>query len=131
MFRPKVKRILARVASPGGAFVAGCIVALFLLPCTIGPYFIAGSILAEMSFFATTPWLLFYNVVFVLPMIAITLLVFGGISGVKDLSDWKDRNIRVLHLVSGIIILLLGIVLLFGWEELISDAIVALVKSFM
>ena len=114
MFRPKVRKFLMRVTSPAGAFAAGAFVALFLLPCTIGPYIIAGGILSELGFLATFPWLLFYNALFVLPMVVITLVVWGGISRVEDLSDWKDRNIRLIHLAAGLIMLVLGLAMLVG-----------------
>jgi len=115
MFRPKVRKILTKVASPTGAFTAGAFVALFLLPCTIGPYIIAGGLMAELGFMATFPWLVLYNALFVLPMLAITLIVWGGISRVEDLSDWKDKHIRYIHLIAGIIMAALGIAMFFGW----------------
>ncbi len=107
--RPRVKRIIEGIASPKGAFAVGVFVTLFLLPCTIGPYLIAGGILSVMEILSTLPWLFLYNLIFVLPMVGITLLIYGGMRRVEDVSGWKDRNIRYLHLVSGIIMLLLGI----------------------
>ena len=112
--RPRVKGIIEGITSPRGAFLVGVFVTLFLLPCTIGPYLIAGGILSVMEILATLPWLLLYNMIFVLPMIGITVLVYAGIRKVEDVSGWKDRNIRYLHLVSGTIMLLLGIGMLTG-----------------
>ena len=56
-----------------------------------------------------------YNLVFVLPMLIITGIVYFGISKVQDVSSWKDKNIRYLHLISGLIILLLGLAMVLGW----------------
>ena len=116
--RPGVKRILEGVTSPRGAFVVGIFVTLFLLPCTIGPYLIAGGILSVIEIIATIPWLILYNAIFVLPMIGITLLIYLGMKKVEDVSGWKDRNIRYLHMVSGIIMLLLGIAMVSGLVSL-------------
>ena len=112
--RPKVKRIISGVTSPSGAFLVGMLVTLFLLPCTIGPYVIAGGILSAMEITQTIPWLMLYNFIFILPMAGITLLVYRGMGTVEDVSGWKDRNIRYLHLASGTVILLLGIGMLLG-----------------
>ncbi|RLI98149.1 MAG: hypothetical protein DRO99_01430 [Candidatus Aenigmatarchaeota archaeon] len=112
--RPKVKKIINGITSPSGAFIVGAFVTVFLLPCTIGPYIIAGGILSAMELLQTLPMLLVYNLIFVTPMIAITLVVYGGITGVKDVSEWKDKNIRYLHLIAGTIIALLGAAMVLG-----------------
>jgi len=112
--RPKVKKLISAATSVRGAFVIGIFVTLFLLPCTIGPYVIAGGMLSLIDFMATIPWLLIYNLVFVLPMVAITIAVYIGFTTVENVSGWKDRNIRYLHLIAGIIMFLLGVAMLFG-----------------
>jgi len=113
-WRPKVKRIIAGVTSPLGAFFVGAFVTVFLLPCTIGPYVIAGGILSVLELIKTIPWLLLYNAIFVLPMLAITLLVYLGIAKVEDVAGWKEKNIRKLHAIAGAIMLSLGIAMLLG-----------------
>jgi cytochrome c biogenesis protein CcdA len=115
MFRPKVKKLISKVTSPGGAFIVGIFVTFFLTPCTMGPYLIAGGILSSIEFVKTLPWLALYNLVFILPMIIITLIVYGGLSSVENLSGWKEHNIRYMHLVAGVIMVLLGVIMLFGW----------------
>lgn len=113
--RPKVKRIINKITSPKGAFIIGFLVTLFLLPCTIGPYIIASGLLAELGMISAMPWLLYYNLIFVLPMLVITLLIYYGFSRVEEVSGWKERNIRVLHLIAGILLFAVGISLLAGW----------------
>ena len=113
--RPKLRKIVSEVTSPQGAFLVGALVTLFLLPCTIGPYIVAGGILSFIGFIKTIPWLLFYNLIFILPMLAITLIVYFGFTGAKDVHAWRNRNIRYLHLTAGIIILGLGLAMIFGW----------------
>jgi cytochrome c biogenesis protein CcdA len=115
MFRPKVKRLIARVTSPVGAFIVGAFVTTFLLPCTIGPYLIAGGILSSLQLVNTLPWLALYNFVFALPMLIITLVIYFGLSSVENVSGWKDRNIKYIHLAAGIIMLCVGVALLLGW----------------
>jgi hypothetical protein len=112
--RPKLKKLISKVTSPKGAFVVGLFVTLFLLPCTIGPYVIAGGILSTSTLIKTIPPLLLYNFIFILPMIILTFIVYKGVAKVDDISGWKDKNIRKLHLVAGIIMFLLGIAMILG-----------------
>ncbi len=112
--RPRVKLIIKKITSPKGAFVIGLIVTLFLLPCTIGPYIIASGKLSVLHFFQTIPWLLFYNLIFVIPMIAITLIIHFGLTTVDKVSGWKEKNIKYLHLIEGLILTALGILMFTG-----------------
>jgi cytochrome c biogenesis protein CcdA len=112
--RPKVQKVISKITSPLGAFTLGLFVTLFLLPCTIGPYVILGGMLSTLDYIKASPYLLLYNLIFVIPMIAISFVIFFGTKRIEDISNWKDKNVRVLHLVSGILISLLGIVMIFG-----------------
>ena len=113
--RPKVKKIINKITSPAGAFVIGFIVTLFLLPCTMGPYIVASGILADLGILNALPWLLYYNLIFISPMLIITLVVYFGFTQVENVSGWKERNIRYLHLIAGILLFLTGLALLMGW----------------
>jgi cytochrome c biogenesis protein CcdA len=107
--RPKMKKLVNRITSPRGAFVIGLFVTLFLLPCTIGPYIIASGQLSTLSLAARIPWLFLYNLIFIIPMIAITLAIYLSITTVDRVSGWKEQNIKYLHLVEAIILIILGI----------------------
>jgi cytochrome c biogenesis protein CcdA len=113
--RPYAKLTINQITSPIGAFFIGILVTLFLLPCTIGPYIVASGLLAQKGIVGALPWLIYYNILFILPMIIITLIVYCGFSKVEEVSGWKERNIKRLHLVAGILIFIIGLLLLFGW----------------
>lgn len=112
--RPKMKIWVKRITNPRGAFVIGLLVTFFLLPCTIGPYIIASERLSHLSLMARLPWLFFYNLIFVLPMLGITLAIYFGFTSVEKVSGWKEKNIRYLHLIEGLILTALGILILTG-----------------
>lgn len=112
--RPRVKTLIKKITSPRGAFLVGVFVSVFLLPCSIGPYLIASGSLYVLDFLKTIPWLLYYNLIFVLPMLIITVLVYVGYTTVEKVSGWKDKNIRYLHLVAGLLLLALGLAMLTG-----------------
>ncbi len=113
--RPKVKKIISGVTSPPSAFIIGCFVTIFLLPCTIGPYVIAGGLLSQQEItFNTISRLLVYNIIFIIPMLLIIFLVYKGTSAIRDINTWRQKNIRQLHLGAAIILIALGIIMLFG-----------------
>jgi len=68
-----------------------------------------------LALMKTIPWLLLYNIIFILPMIAITFICYISFTTVENVSGWKDKNIRYLHLISGLIIFLLGLAMVLGW----------------
>ena len=114
-WRPTLKKLLSNVTNPGVAFLMGFVVSLFELPCTGGPYiFILGLLAERTTQLLAIPILLYYNLLFILPLIAITILLYFGYSSVEKATKWKDRNIRILHLAAGLIMLALGIVVVLG-----------------
>lgn len=113
-WRPSMKNLIAKITSPLGAFITGIIVALFLTPCTMGPYIIASGLLQPLGLFKALPFLLLYNIIFIFPMLAITLAVYYGFTTVDKVSGWREKNIRLLHLIAGIILVIIGLLLVFG-----------------
>jgi len=112
--RPRMKIWIKRITSTKGAFLIGIIVTLFLLPCTIGPYIIASAQLSTITFIQSIPWFLVYNLIFIIPMIAITLIIYFGLKTVHDVSGWKEKHIHYLHLIEAIILTVLGILMVTG-----------------
>jgi cytochrome c biogenesis protein CcdA/glutaredoxin len=119
-WRPTVKRLTASVVSVPGAFFVGVLDSLLLLPCSSGPYI---AILALLSKTTTRIdgilYLLLYNVIFVLPLVAITLAVHFGFTTTARAERWRSARLGKLHLVSGAIMFLLGVGMLLavfvGW----------------
>jgi cytochrome c biogenesis protein CcdA len=111
-WRPRMKALIMSVTSPGGAFVVGLLVSLFLLPCSSGPYLVILGLLAESSLDARAiGYLLLYNLIFIVPMLIITGMVYSG-ANIQKLQQLREHNLRTLHLIAGIILLALGIFIL-------------------
>jgi len=109
-WRPRLKGLLQGVTSPAGAFLMGFAVCLFELPCTGGPYlFMTGLLAQQVTQAIAIPVLLYYNVIFVLPLIAIIAALYFGMSKIEEMEKWRTEKIRVLHLVAGLIMVALGI----------------------
>ena len=113
-FRPIVRLIIKKISSPGGAFISGILVTLFLLPCTMATYLIATGNLSALTLLKAIPYLIIYNIIFVLPMVAVTFIVYYGVSSAEKVSEWRDRNIRRIHLIAGLVLVGLGIGMITG-----------------
>ena len=119
-WRPHMKKLIASVTSPPGAFVIGFLVSLFLLPCTSGPYIVILGLLAKQTTqFTGIMFLLLYNLIFVMPMVGITLVVYKGLSTTEKLEKFRQGRLRLLHLIAGTIIIVVGLALIasiiLGW----------------
>jgi len=113
-WRPQLKRILSSVTNPIGAFGIGFLVSLFLLPCTSGPYIvILGMLATKEALPKALSYLIIYNLIFVLPMVLITLAVYKGFDPNKA-EKIRQKQLRLIHLIAGIILIGMGIVLLTG-----------------
>jgi cytochrome c biogenesis protein CcdA/glutaredoxin len=114
-WRPRLKSLIKSVTSPVGAFIIGFLVSLFLLPCTSGPYIIILGMLAKRVMLGKTlAYLLLYNLIFITPMVVISLAVYKGFNPAKA-EEIRQKRLRVLHLIAGIVMLAMGIVVLRGW----------------
>ncbi len=111
---PKINKIIVKVTSPKGAFLAGIFVTVFLLPCTIGPYIICGGILSAHCLWNVFPFLFLYNFIFIVPMLIVVLLIYFSLSKIKDISIWQAKNMKYLDLIAGIIMILLGVAMFFS-----------------
>jgi cytochrome c biogenesis protein CcdA len=109
-WRPTMQKLLLKVSSPAGAFLIGLAVTAFELPCTGGPYlFVLGLLSQSMSRLEIIPLLLYYNLIFVSPLIFLTILIYFGYASIEKAIDWKERNLRLLHLLAGLLMLGLGV----------------------
>ena len=114
-WRPAMHKIIKRATSPIWAFVVWFLVSLFLLPCTSGPYITILWYLASESSSVSTRWLIYlivYNLIFILPMIWITLLVWLWVKSAEELATFRHKNIKLIHLIVWLLMLGLWIYVL-------------------
>ncbi len=111
-WRPKMKKIIGGVTNPLGAFLIGFVVSLFLLPCTSGPYIvIIGMLGQKVTHTIAIKLLLLYNLIFISPMILISIGTYGGLN-IQKSEEKRSQNLKTLHLIAGIIMILMGVYLL-------------------
>jgi len=104
-------RWMRRATLPATA-VVGFLVGVCEFPCTGGIYVgILGLLAARTSFWPGLGYLLLYNVMFVLPLVAL-LLVLGNRRVVGQYMRWMGAHRRGLRLVQGLVMIALAAAIL-------------------
>ncbi len=115
--RPHAKKILSTATSYPAIIIAAIFCSLFLLPCSAGPYITILSLVAQAKTVEHLTYLAVYNLIFVLPMIIITIIVGAGLSTPEQVKDAKDKYIKQMHLIAGV---LMGLLALFLVMQVLS-----------
>jgi cytochrome c biogenesis protein CcdA len=109
-----IEKYIGKASLPA-AFVLGILVGIFELPCTGGIYLaILGLMSREMTFMEGLPYLVLYNLIFVMPLILILLLVAYGISPERA-NTWRIKHRKSLRFIVGIAMIAIGAIIFFGW----------------
>ena len=97
-------------ASILGGFIVGILVGIYGMACTAGIYIsILGMLYQDLTYGLL--YLVLYNFIVIIPLVAILLLVIFGLSP-ETVNAWRDERKSLLRLMIGIIMVLMGIVIL-------------------
>lgn len=104
--------VLAEKASLPTAFVLGALVGLCEFPCTGGPYLaILGLLHDNVTYTTGFAYLLFYNLLFILPLVLILFLASNR--GLLDrVQAWQKKERTAMRFGGGIAMIALGVLLL-------------------
>jgi cytochrome c biogenesis protein CcdA len=105
-FTKKIHKMSNRVTVPG-VIVLGAFVSAVELPCTGAPYLAIITLLSQYFDFTAFLLLVFYNIIFVFPLILILLLVAGGMK-LHTIKSWKNHNKPYMRLLMGLLLVWLG-----------------------
>jgi cytochrome c biogenesis protein CcdA len=105
----KIKKMIKKVSIPG-AVILGIFVAAVELPCTGGPYLAITALLAKDFNATALYYLIFYNFIFVLPLIIIVAMAYFG-TNMKKVQKWKTKHRKWMRLANGLIMVTLGYLL--------------------
>ena len=109
-----IERYISRASLPA-VFVLGVLVGIFELPCTGGIYLaILGLMSRSYTLMEGLPYLVLYNIVFVLPLVLILILVAYGISPERA-NAWRELHRRKLRLIVGLSMIAVGALIISGW----------------
>lgn len=114
---PESKRAViekyVKYGSLPAAVILGFLVALFELPCTGGFYLAILALLAtQTTFWTGVAYLVFYNLIFILPLLIILIIVYKGVSPQK-LEQLRTAKRKWLRLVMGLVLVVLGLSMIF------------------
>ncbi|MEM4625245.1 MAG: cytochrome c biogenesis protein CcdA [Candidatus Pacearchaeota archaeon] len=94
----------------GAVIILGILVALAELPCTGGIYIAILSLMHVNKTFGVS-YLLLYNLIFITPLLVIVLMVYYG-TKTEKITNWIERNKKIMRLSAGIIMILLSLYLI-------------------
>ena len=112
--KERINRYIRQVSIPS-AVILGGLVSVVELPCTGGVYLAILSLLGNrMTFAEGLPYLILYNLVFVLPLVFILFIVCYGISPDR-IDAWRAGMGRWVRFAMGSVMLGLGGAMLLGF----------------
>ena len=104
----KISELLSKLSLPV-AFILGGLVGLCEFPCTGGPYLMVIGLLHDTStYFRGFGYLVFYNLIFILPLVII--LFIASNRGLLDrVKVWQKKERVKMRLGGGILMIILGL----------------------
>lgn len=100
---------LMRQTSIPAIFLLGILVGLCEFPCTGGPYLmVLGLLYDAQTKLRGLGYLIWYNLLFVSPLVIILLLASQR-TVLEKLQSWKKANLRAVKLWGGVVTILLGL----------------------
>ncbi|WP_018962496.1 cytochrome c biogenesis CcdA family protein [Coprothermobacter platensis] len=111
--RPMVSGLLQK-GNVWFALLAGLVAGFILMPCSSGPYYVILTMLSHDIVAVRLKaylWLALYNLIVILPLLAITLAAHFFID-VTKIREYKDRLVPIMEFGSSLILLALGLYVL-------------------
>ncbi len=103
--------VVVKKASVPSGLLLGVLVGMWEFPCTGGPYLmILGLLHDTKTFFSGFGYLLWYNFVFIIPLITILAIVSNKVL-LQKVEGWKSKNIQG-RLFGGVAMVILGILIM-------------------
>lgn len=94
-------------ATIAGVIFLGAFVSAVELPCTGAPYLAIITLLSQYFDSTALLLLIFYNIIFVSPLIVILILVAYG-KKLHDIKRWKQSNRAYMRLMIGLLLVAMG-----------------------
>jgi cytochrome c biogenesis protein CcdA len=116
------EKIIKYTTSTLGTFIIGILAAIFASPC-LGTRFL---IITELIAYPTTrtaalPLLFYYAIIVMLPLVILLFVMYKSFcklhqhaekKGEKKIEKWQDHFTRLIHLIIGVVLVMLGLILL-------------------
>ena len=118
-YSEKIAEKMDRLTTPA-AIILGVFVAAVELPCTGGPYLAILTVIHQTIVAPSAAGfplsalflMLIYNLIFVMPLIAIVVFSYLGSYKVSEMKKWKHMNKARMRMAAGLLMVFLGWILL-------------------
>ncbi|KKW11545.1 MAG: hypothetical protein UY50_C0011G0021 [Parcubacteria group bacterium GW2011_GWA2_49_9] len=105
-------KLMERTSVPA-AFGLGLLVGICQFPCMGGPYLmVIGLLRDQVTYLSGFAYLLFYNLVLIVPLVAV-LLISADTLLVDKMQGWKQTNMKDVKLWAGLAMIGVGILVFF------------------
>ncbi len=105
----KIARLMEKNSVPAASLL-GALVGLFEFPCSGGPYLLVLGLLHDRAtYIMGFVYLLFYNIIFILPLIIVLLIASNNLV-LEKVQQWKKDSTRRMKLWSGLAMIILGVI---------------------
>ena len=95
------------------AFGLGLLVGICQFPCMGGPYLmVIGLLRDQLTYFAGFGYLLLYNIILIIPLMAVLWISADKII-VEKMQEWKKEKTSNLKLWAGLLMIIIGVLIVF------------------
>lgn len=103
-----LEKLMKKINGPVSILVGG-LTAIISAPCTLPVYVGTATVLAGsgMEPVKTLFYFIYYNLLFVLPLLVVLILVYKG-KRVMEMKEWGHKNEKIMKIVGGIVLLFLS-----------------------
>lgn len=109
----KINKLMAKT-SFGVTILIGVLTTVFSTPCMLPLYVGTTAVIARsgLSVFSVLGYFLYYNLIFILPLVFILIAMVGG-KQVVDMKEWEHKNTDWMRFVLGVALVVVGLVIAF------------------
>jgi len=104
----KLTKLMAK-ASFGVTALIGFLTTVFSTPCMLPLYVGTTAVIARsgLGMIKVLSFFLYYNLIFILPLMVILLVMAGG-RQIVDMKEWEHKNTKWMRFVLGLVLVLVG-----------------------
>jgi len=105
----KITKLMAR-ASLGVTVLIGFLTTVFSTPCMLPLYAGTTAVIARsgLGIIKVLGFFLYYNFIFILPLIVILMVMAGG-KQIVNMKEWEHKNTKWMRFILGIVLVLVGV----------------------
>ena len=107
----RINKLMART-SVGVTVLIGVLTTVFATPCMLPLYIGTTAVIARsgLPMVAVLGYFLYYNLIFILPLIVILVSMVGG-KQVVEMKEWEHKNTTWMRFILGLALVIMGIVI--------------------